>query len=115
MVIDWESELTRAALPRAVLTALSDRQQHGYAMLEHLRSYGFERTKGGTLYPLLRRLEEQGLVDHAWEHDSSGPGRKVFSLTLLGRQELERSVLAWDHMLTTLAGLQNGNGKPHEL
>ncbi|BBE22212.1 PadR family transcriptional regulator [Arthrobacter sp. MN05-02] len=109
MTIDWVSELTRAALPRAILTVLSTQQQHGYAMLELLKRHGFERIKGGTLYPLLRRLEEQGLVGHSWEHDASGPGRKVFSLTLLGHEELERSTLAWNHMTDTLASLRTGH------
>ncbi len=109
MVVDWTSELVRAALPRAVLTLLSVQQQHGYGMLELLRDHGFERIKGGTLYPLLRRLEEQGLIDHAWEHETSGPGRKVFTLTHLGHAELDRSVLAWNRMNDDLADLRATN------
>jgi PadR family transcriptional regulator PadR len=71
---------------------------HGYAMLEVLRSGGFPRTQGGTLYPLLRRLEEQGLVSHVWQHDTAGPGRKQFAITDKGREELARAADAWQQM-----------------
>jgi PadR family transcriptional regulator PadR len=96
--IDWQQELTRAALPHAVLGLLGNGEMHGYAMLEVLRSGGFPRTQGGTLYPLLRRLEEQGLVSHVWQHDTAGPGRKQFAITDKGREELARAADAWQQM-----------------
>jgi PadR family transcriptional regulator PadR len=71
---------------------------HGYAMIEALRSGGFPRTQGGTLYPLVRRLEEQGLVSHVWQHDTAGPGRKQFAITDKGREELARAADAWQQM-----------------
>lgn len=104
--IDWSSELARAALPQAVLALLRAGRQHGYAMIKVLHGNGFERLKGGTLYPLLRRLEEQGLVDHQWEQQEAGPGRKVFALTPLGAAELERGHAAWKHMTENLAFLR---------
>lgn len=104
--IDWQSELTRAALPQAVLSLLSGERQHGYAMVEVLRAHGFARLKGGTLYPLLRRLEEQGLIHHVWEHHDAGPGRKVFALSTSGEQELQRALAAWDRMGEDLATLR---------
>lgn len=110
--MDWQAELTRAALPQAVLTLLSVDRQHGYAMVEVLRAHGFAKLKGGTLYPLLRRLEEQGLIHHVWEHHDIGPGRKVFALTPMGEHELERAFAAWDRMgeeLATLRKTQGGN------
>ncbi|MBB5748729.1 PadR family transcriptional regulator [Micrococcus sp. TA1] len=104
--IDWSTEITRAALPQAVLALLSAGPQHGYALVEVLRGSGFPRVQGGTLYPLLRRLEGQGLVEHRWEHDKTGPGRKVFELTPLGVNELGRAHAAWDHMSQMLATLR---------
>ena len=103
--VDWLSEITRAALPQAVLSLLAVERQHGYAMIETLHHLGFTRIKGGTLYPLLRRLEEQGLVEHLWEHPDAGPGRKTFALTPLGKNELERARTSWALMNTTLTTL----------
>ena len=99
---DWNLELTRAALPQAVLAVLSHGESHGYAIAEILRQSGFTRIKGGTLYPLLKRLEDQGLVVHSWQHDQSGPGRKQFAITEQGRNKLEDSAAAWQHISTAL-------------
>ena len=105
--IDWDAELTRPALPQAVLALLDGEPRHGYALVEVLRAHGFARIKGGTLYPMLKRFEDQGLVEHTWTHDEAGPGRKIFSITPLGRRELERSIAAWHQMNETLSGIRS--------
>ena len=94
-VVDWQAEFGRGALSFAVLAALAHQPQHGYALNSHLRAHGFPRLQGGTLYPHLRRMEEQRLVSHAWDTAESGPARKVFSLTDLGRAELTHARTAW--------------------
>ncbi|WP_144673813.1 PadR family transcriptional regulator [Arthrobacter sp. U41] len=104
---DWNQELTRAALPQAVLAVLSHGESHGYAIAEILRQHGFTRIKGGTLYPLLKRLEDQGLVVHSWQHDQSGPGRKQFSITEHGRNTLENSAAAWQRVSTALTEIRS--------
>ena len=104
--IDFDQELTRAALPQAVLAVLSHGESHGYAIAEVLRRHGFTRIKGGTLYPLLKRLEDQGLVEHTWQHDQAGPGRKQFTLTGQGRHELERTARAWHRMSEALTSIR---------
>ncbi|QYF90441.1 PadR family transcriptional regulator [Arthrobacter sp. PAMC25284] len=104
--IDLDQELTRAALPQAVLAVLNHGESHGYAIAEVLRLYGFSRLKGGTLYPLLKRLEDQGFVEHTWQHDHAGPGRKQFTLTEQGRRELERTATAWRRMSQALTEIR---------
>lgn len=99
---DFDQELTRAALPQAVLAVLSHGESHGYAIAEVLRRHGFARIKGGTLYPLLKRLEDHGFVKHIWQHDQTGPGRKQFTLTEHGRDELARTAAAWSRMSQAL-------------
>jgi PadR family transcriptional regulator, regulatory protein PadR len=113
--IDWQQELNRAALPHAVLAVLSNGESHGYAMIEFLRSHGFPRTRGGTLYPLLKRLEEQGLVQYVWQHVEAGPGRKQFALTEQGRQELQRAAAAWHQMDQSLATIRANGQDNNEL
>ncbi|WP_354216104.1 MULTISPECIES: PadR family transcriptional regulator [unclassified Arthrobacter] len=71
-----------------------------------MRHHGFVRIKGGTLYPLLKRLEDQGFLQHAWQHDQAGPGRKLFTLTGQGRDELERSAAAWHRMSQALTDIR---------
>jgi PadR family transcriptional regulator PadR len=104
--MEFDQELTRAALQQAVLGVLSHGERHGYAIAEVLRQHGFTRIQGGTLYPLLKRLEDQGFVEHAWQHDQAGPGRKQFTLTGRGRDELERSATAWQRMSQALTQIR---------
>lgn len=88
-------EIARAGLPLVALALLAETPGHGYALIERLRAEGFERVQGGTLYPLLRRLEERGLVAHEWLHDEPGPGRKEFAITAAGRNELAEARADW--------------------
>jgi PadR family transcriptional regulator, regulatory protein PadR len=103
---DFDQELIRAALPQAVLAVLSHGESHGYAIAEVLRIHGFARIKGGTLYPLLKRLEDLNFVRHTWQHDQAGPGRKQFTLTETGRAELTRTAAAWGRMSQALADIR---------
>lgn len=105
MSIDWSSEVSRGALSHGVLAALAQRARHGYELVGVLRDAGFERLQGGTLYPLLRRMEGQGLVSHAWETPAAGPARKVFALSERGRSELQEARAAWDEMSRSLERL----------
>lgn len=52
------------------------------------RSAGLGVVKGGTLYPVLTRLEEDGLLTSSWREGDGGPGRKFFAVTAAGRAEL---------------------------
>ncbi|WP_227468187.1 PadR family transcriptional regulator [Microbacterium sp. YJN-G] len=101
------AEIDRAGLPLAVLSLLAVAPGHGYALIERLREQGFERIQGGTLYPLLRRLEERGLVHHEWLHEESGPGRKEFSITDAGLAELSAARREWARM----GAIINGEGR----
>ncbi|WP_244292851.1 PadR family transcriptional regulator [[Micrococcus luteus] ATCC 49442] len=105
--MEFDQELTRAALQQAVLGVLSHGERHGYAIAEVLRHHGFTRIKGGTLCPLLKRLEDQGFVEHVWHHEQAGPGRKQFTLTERGRDELKRSATAWQRMSQALTQIRN--------
>ncbi len=98
------SEISRAGLPIVVLALLADASGHGYVLIERLRAQGFDRVQGGTLYPLLRRLEERGLVTHEWIHDQAGPGRKEFSITGTGMEELDQARAEWARMAAAIQG-----------
>lgn len=101
----FNPDIVRAALPLAVLSLLAERPAHGYALVEQLRALGFDRTQGGTLYPLLKRFEDAGLVTHEWLHDEAGPGRKQFSLTEAGRAQRDAASMAWLRVTDILTGL----------
>lgn len=92
----WPSEWMRAVLTLCVLKALEPTPTYGYAIATSLEAAGFGTVKGGTLYPLLTRLENAGWVETDWRAGESGPGRKYFSLTAPGRIELGRQIEQWE-------------------
>ncbi|WP_196250825.1 PadR family transcriptional regulator [Cellulomonas sp. JZ18] len=70
------------------LALLARAPSHGYALIADLRAAGVVGANGGTVYPLLRSLEKDGLVESAWDVSGPGPARKVFRLTDLGAERL---------------------------
>lgn len=58
---------------------------HGYQVARHLGDHGLGEIKGGTLYPVLTRLEDQGLTTTRWVEGLGGPGRKLVEISDAGR------------------------------
>ena len=53
----------------------------------------------GTLYPLLTRLKNAGLLSYRWEESNAGPPRKYYSLTPLGEKFLDELRVTWDELV----------------
>lgn len=91
----WPSEWLRGVLELCVLHLLAEGPTYGYALATRLGDAGLGEVKGGTLYPLLGRLESAGLLETQWRAGEQGPGRKYFSLTARGREELGERRTQW--------------------
>lgn len=89
------SEWLRGVLGLCVLRTMAEGPTYGYAIAAELAEAGFGDIKGGTLYPLLARLEKNDLVTVEWRAGEAGPGRKYFALTEAGRTELEQGIRQW--------------------
>lgn len=85
----------RGVLDLCVLATLAEQERHGYAITSLLEQAGLAGVKGGTLYPLLARLQATGYITARWEPGQRGPGRKYYALTLDGRTLLREQGLAW--------------------
>lgn len=91
----WPSEWQRGILELCVLRLLADGPTYGYDLAQRLTSAGLGDVKGGTLYPLLRRLETAGEVEIEWRPGESGPGRKFYKLNDDGHARLAELSSAW--------------------
>lgn len=91
----WPTEWLRGALSTCVLHVIAGGPTYGYAIASALAEAGLGTIKGGTLYPLLARLEEAGLVTVEWRAGDGGPGRKFYDLTDAGRAEHEHQTAEW--------------------
>lgn len=95
-------ELRRGTLALAALSELRE-SQHGYSLVRRLSARGLE-VEQGTLYPLLRRLDEQGLLDSRWDVGGSRP-RKYYSLSRRGVEALEKLRGLWSELVRTTSDL----------
>ncbi|WP_430591733.1 PadR family transcriptional regulator [Humidisolicoccus flavus] len=98
----WPPAWLRTVRPTAVLAVLSEGALHGYGIVLALDARGLGRPLGGSLYPLLGTLETEGAVEAVWNEGESGPGRRVYTLTPLGRQRLESERAAWHSIAAAL-------------
>jgi PadR family transcriptional regulator, regulatory protein PadR len=96
----------RGVLPLLVLAVLADSECYGYDLSRRLKAAGLGTIKGGTLYPVLARLEQDGAVAIRWSAPTAGPARKYYRLTASGRDQLHQGATAWlrfaDHAGTLL-------------
>ncbi|MFK5581808.1 PadR family transcriptional regulator [Serinicoccus sp. LYQ131] len=104
----WPTPWVRAALDLAVLGSLAQGPRHGYALAQELQARGFGRLRGGSLYPVLARLQEAGHVQATWVEVESGPGRKDYRLTPGGRGHLAEGLAAWADLGETLRTDEEG-------
>jgi PadR family transcriptional regulator PadR len=112
----WPSEWLRGVLEVCVLRVLADGQTYGYAIASRLADSGLGVVKGGTLYPLLNRLESAGLVIAQWRAGDGGPGRKYYVLTEAGHQELQGTAAQWSGFVEVTGAIIAGRrgGVEHE-
>ena len=86
-----QAQLLRGSLDMCLLALLSNREAHGYELVQRVGEAGFPSVGYGTIYPLLTRMRRLGLVTHRTQESPHGPDRKVYALTDAGRERL----LAW--------------------
>lgn len=102
---EWPTEWLRGVLELRVLRLLADGPTYGYELAARLTQSGLGRIKGGTLYPLLRRFEQNGHVSVEWRPGDAGPGRKYYLLTEQGFIALEELTARWHEFTRTTAQL----------
>lgn len=101
------TELRRGSLTMAVLGCLS-KPHYGYALLQTLQEAGLD-IEANTLYPLLRRLESQGLLTSDWDTSESRP-RKYYSINDTGKAALSLLLSEWENMQRSMEHIY-GEGK----
>jgi len=109
--VDMQSRWLRGLLEACVLAALRRAPAYGYEIATRFEDAGLARPKGGTLYPILARLESDGLVEPSWEEGESGPSRKYYRLTAAGAAAAQEVAPEWElfvRRVTRLLGVTDG-------
>lgn len=88
-------QFKKGILEICVLSYLSERDYYGYEIVEAICKYFI--ISEGTIYPLLRRLNNDGLVNTYLQESTSGPPRKYYRLTENGRKYFKEQVAEWQN------------------
>lgn len=96
--------LLRGALDLCVLALLEDRPVYGYEIAAELKARGLD-VGGGSIYPLLARLQIAGDVHSSEQASPSGPPRKYWTLTRSGRTTLSAGRASWTQVSTAVSAV----------
>jgi len=95
-------EMRRGVIVLAVLSQCNQ-EQYGYSLMKSLSEKGLEIDQG-TLYPLLRRLETQGLLSSSWRLEDARP-RRYYLISSTGQEILPRLVKEWESMVLMMRNM----------
>jgi PadR family transcriptional regulator, regulatory protein PadR len=105
IIVKWETQVKKGILDFILLLVLKDRVMYGYELLEYTkRMTGYEMAEG-TIYPLLNRLRDDGLIDSKWVEMETGMPRKYYSITPAGLSLLENMKTFWTSLVNNLEKL----------
>ena len=99
------SQMRKGVLEYCILCILARKEAYASAIIEELKAANMIVVEG-TLYPLLIREKNQGLLSYRWEESPQGPPRKYYMITEKGRALLQEMDNAWNEIVTTIDTLK---------
>ena len=96
------SQMLKGTLEGCILAIISKKETYGYEISQKLNEYGFGKIAEGTIYPLLLRLEKNGLILATYRQSDQGPKRKYYSLTENGNNEYLKFIESYNELTTAV-------------
>lgn len=106
------TEMLKGTLEGIVLAILATRSAYGYEITTWLREQGFADIAEGTVYALLVRIEQKGLVDVEKVPSEKGPPRKVYTINAAGTEYLAEFWRTWGFLAERLEQLRGSTTTP---
>ena len=100
-----KSQMRKGVLEYCILGILGREDAYASLIISSLKDARMIVVEG-TLYPLLTRLKNQGLLSYRWEESTQGPPRKYYSLTLKGREALAEMDAAWNEVVASVEAVK---------
>jgi transcriptional regulator len=99
------SDLVQGTLDLLILKVLALQSLHGWAISQRLKQISKDvlQVSDGSLYPSLHKLEQQGWIEAEWKLSDRGKRAKFYSLTPLGRRELEKEAARWERLSVAIS------------
>jgi PadR family transcriptional regulator PadR len=101
-------QMRKGILEYCILQIISRGEVYASEILDELLNAKIMVVEG-TLYPLLTRLKNSGLLDYKWKESTSGPPRKYYILTESGSKFLEELTSTWTELATSVNSIINKN------
>lgn len=104
----FAQQIKKGVLDMIVLKLISERDTYGYELIQQLekRGHDFFKLKDGTLYPVLYRLEDSGLIVSAWKNgEGRSTPKKYYSITKAGWEAYQRYWQTWTEFSACVARL----------
>lgn len=105
---NWQTQLRKGLLDIVVLNFLARGRCHGYEMVQELKKCRGLTLREGNIYPILARLQTDGLAESSNEPGPDGPPRKYFIITEQGRRMLEEMNQHWDMIVGSVNQVRKG-------
>ena len=96
-----KAQMRKGVLEFCILSILQDRDKYTSEILGHLKDAKLLVVEG-TIYPLLTRLKNAGLLNYRWEESTSGPPRKYYGLTETGKLFLKELNTTWSDLVNAV-------------
>lgn len=107
---DRTSQLLHGVLDMCLLSVIEEEPSYGYEMVSKLRQRGLDLASEGSIYPLLSRLQKQGVIEGYLVQSSEGPARKYYRMSDRGQQLLEQWRADWAAFRNSVDEVLNGDG-----
>lgn len=98
----WLSQVRKGTLELCVLGLIRGRTLYALALIQELETFEGFTVSEGAIYPLLKRLQNEGWVSTFWQESDAGPPRKYYQLTPAGETLLMQMEAAWQQFSQTL-------------
>jgi len=105
------TQLLHGVLDMCLLSLIEEEASYGYEMVSKLRSRGLDLASEGSIYPLLSRLQKQGMIEGYLVQSSEGPARKYYRMSDDGCEILEQWRAEWHEFSHSVDEVLNGAGR----
>ncbi len=100
------TQMRKGVLEYCILTLLAKEDAYASSIISRLKEANMIVVEG-TLYPMLIREKNQGLLSYRWEESPQGPPRKYYSITDKGREQLALMDEAWSELIASIEQLKH--------
>ena len=103
------SDMVQGTLDLLILKILALEPLHGWAISQRLKHFSGDvlQVSDGSLYPALHKLEQEGWIKAEWRTGELGRRAKFYSLTRLGRRQLEKETAKWKRLSNAISAVVN--------